>query len=81
MIVIDLRLSDVPEGFRWVLVGLECVTDGVFIEKKTALGSQSGTQREFAMKASVCAMKTLTIVTARCQLVLREPPQPCHVRT
>ena len=76
-----MTLWDAPEGFRWVMVGLESVTDAVFIEKKAAFGSRSVTQREFAMKASVCAMKTLTIVTARCELVLREPPQPCHVRT
>ena len=81
MIVIDLRLSDAPEGFRWVMVGLESVTAAVFIEKKAALGSWSGTQREFAMKASVCAMKSLTIVSARCELVLREPSQPCPLHT
>ena len=63
------------------MVGLESVTAGLFIEKKAALGSWSGTQREFAMKASVCAMKSLRIETARCELLLREPSQPCPLHT
>ena len=69
------------------MVGLESVTVALFIEKKAALGSWSGTQREFAMKASVCAMKSLRIVTASARggdikyniLVLREPfPSPAR---
>ena len=76
MIVIPLRLLDAPQGFRWVLVGLECVTEAVFIEKNAAFGRGSGTQREFAMKASVCSMKTLRIETARCELPYASFPAP-----